>query len=103
MKRLVGVMVVLGAAGLCGVAMSQQGGGNTSAPASAPAINPEAQRNIKAYPPAGAGQVRHVLLPPKQNDESAFKVELVVGKTVLVDGVNKYFFTGKIEEKVIEG
>jgi ecotin len=102
MKRVIIVMVVL-AAGLCAVAMSQQGGGNTSAPASAPAINPEAQRNMKAYPPAGAGQARYVVLPPKQNDESSFKVELVVGKTVLVDGVNKYFFTGKIEEKMIEG
>jgi ecotin len=59
--------------------------------------------NMKAFPPADAGMVRHVLQLPKQADESAFKVELIVGKNVLVDGANRYFFGGKIEEETIQG
>jgi len=66
--------------------------------ASAPAAD-----NMKAFPPAEKGMVRHVLQLPKQDDESAFKVELLVGKTVQVDAGNRYFFGGKIEVKTIEG
>lgn len=58
---------------------------------------------MKAFSPAEAGMVRHVLQLPKQNDEFAFKVEIIVGKTVLVDEGNRYFFGGKIEEEVIDG
>ncbi len=58
---------------------------------------------MKAFPPADPGMVRHVLELPPQKDESSFKVELVVGKTVQVDGVNRYFFGGNIKEVVIEG
>ena len=47
--------------------------------------------------------VRYVLQLPKQADESAFKVELIVGKTVQVDERNSYFFGGKIEEETIQG
>ena len=57
----------------------------------------------KAYPPAEAGMVRHVLHLPTLSDESAMKVELIAGKTVETDGVNKYFFGGKIEEATIQG
>jgi ecotin len=63
----------------------------------------EGADNMKAFPPAEKGMVRHVLQVPKQNDESAFKVELIVGKTVQVDAVNKYFFGGKIEVETIQG
>jgi ecotin len=63
----------------------------------------QAADNMKAFPPAEAGMVRYVLDLPKQDDESAFKVELVVGKTVQVDAQNKYFFGGKIEEETIQG
>lgn len=59
--------------------------------------------DIKAFPPAEKGMVRHVLQLPKQADESPFKVELIVGKTVQVDAGNKYFFGGKIESEVIVG
>ena len=58
---------------------------------------------MKAFPPAEKGMVRHVLQLAKQDDESAFKVELLVGKTVQVDEGNRYFFGGKIEVKTIEG
>ncbi len=59
--------------------------------------------NMKAFPPAAAGMVRHVLPLPPQADEFAFKVEVIVGKTVLVDGGNRYFFAGQIEEETIQG
>jgi ecotin len=58
---------------------------------------------LKAFPPAGKGMVRHVLQLPAQNDESAFRVELIVGKTVQADERNRYFFGGKIEEETIQG
>jgi ecotin len=64
------------------------------------AANPN---NMKAFPPADAGMVRYVLQLPQEADEAAFKVELIAGKTVLVDGVNHYFFGGTIEEQTIQG
>ena len=63
----------------------------------------QAADNLKAFPPAEAGQVRYVLEVPPQEDESAFKVQLVVGKTVLVDAHNRYFFGGQIQEETIQG
>ncbi|MEI7869740.1 MAG: ecotin family protein [Candidatus Methylumidiphilus sp.] len=59
--------------------------------------------NMKAFPPAGKGMTRHVLQLPKQDDEYAFKVELIVGKTVQLDEGNRYFFGGKIKAVNIEG
>lgn len=59
--------------------------------------------NMKAFPPAGEGMVRHVLQLPPQADESGFKVELIVGKTVETDAGNRYFFGGRIEEETIKG
>lgn len=67
------------------------------------AIAALAADNMKAFPPAEEGMVRYVLQLPAQDDEFAFKVELVVGKTVTVDGVNRYFFGGRIEEETIQG
>ena len=63
----------------------------------------QAADDLKAFPPAGAGMVRHVLRLPQQADESAFKVELIVGKAVEVDANNRYFFGGRIEEESIQG
>ena len=59
--------------------------------------------NMKAFPPAGAGMVRHVLHLPPQADEAGFKVELIVGRTVEIDAGNRYFFGGRIEEETIKG
>ncbi len=69
----------------------------------AAALSAHAGDNMSAFPPPEEGLVRYVLRLPQQDDESAFKVELIVGKTVLVDERNRYFFGGKIEEKTIEG
>ena len=59
--------------------------------------------NMKAFPPTEKGMVRYVLQLPEQKDEYAFKVELIVGKTVQLDEGNRYFFGGKIEAENIEG
>lgn len=59
--------------------------------------------NMKAFPAAEKGMTRHVLQLPAQADESALKVELIVGKEVMTDERNRYFFGGAIEEKNIDG
>lgn len=59
--------------------------------------------NMKAFPPAEPGMTRYVLQLPQKKDESAFKLELIVGKEVQVDGGNRYFFGGKVEEETIDG
>ena len=63
----------------------------------------QAADNMKAFPSAEKGMARYVLQLPSQDDESAFKVELIVGKTVQVDERNRYFFGGKIEAETIKG
>jgi len=67
------------------------------------ALTAHAADNMKAFPPPEKGMVRYVLQLPKQDDESAFKVELIVGKTVLLDEQNRYFFGGKIQPETIKG
>jgi len=59
--------------------------------------------NLKAFPPAEEGMVRYVLQLPKQTDESVFKVELIIGKTVQVDMQNRYFFVGQVDAETIPG
>ena len=59
--------------------------------------------NLKAFPPPDKGSVRYVLQLPKLDDESTHKVELIVGKTVLLDEKNQYFFGGQIQEETIKG
>jgi len=71
--------------------------------ATAMLVLPAGADNMKAFPPAEAGQTRHVLPLPKLDDESAAKVELIVGKTVKVDSVNRFFFGGQIEAVNIQG
>ena len=59
--------------------------------------------NMKAFPPAEEGMIRKVLQLPQQDDESSFKLEIIVGKTVQTDPENRYFFAGNIEKKTIQG
>ena len=47
--------------------------------------------------------VRYVLRLPDKGDESAFRVELIVGKTARVDPRNRHFFGGEIEAESIQG
>jgi ecotin len=59
--------------------------------------------DLKAFPPAERGMVRHVLTLPEEEREDNLKVELQVGRTVDLDEANRYFFAGKIEEETIKG
>ena len=67
------------------------------------AVLAQAADNMKAFPPAKKGMERFVLQLPTKADESASRVELIVGKTVRIDEENRYFFGGKIEAQIIEG
>ena len=49
----------------------------------------QAADNMKAFPQPEEGMVRYVLHLPAQDDESAFKVELIVGKTLQTDEKNR--------------
>lgn len=62
-----------------------------------------AEKNMKPYPAAEEGMVRHALHLDKRDDESEVKIELVLGKTVETDGVNRHFFGGKLERRIAEG
>jgi len=66
-------------------------------------ISLTANNYMKAYPVAKTGMTRWVLNVPKQQNEAAFKVELIAGKTLLLDSGNRYFFGGKFTRKVIKG
>jgi len=59
--------------------------------------------NMKAFPPAEQGMTRYVIALPQQEDESALKVELIIGKTVKTDAVNRYFFGGALKTETIPG
>jgi ecotin len=63
----------------------------------------EAERNLKAFPPAEPGMTRHVLMLPPQEQEDGLRVELQIGKTVRTDAGNRYFFGGKLQAVEIEG
>ena len=59
--------------------------------------------NMKAFPPAETGMTRYVISLPSQTNESSFRVEVIVGKTVKTDAQNQYFFGGKLETENITG
>ena len=58
---------------------------------------------LKAFPAASAGMTRSVITVPFQVNEDLLQVELLLGKTVLLDADNRYFFAGRIEEESIPG
>lgn len=68
-----------------------------------PALATEAEKNLKPYPPAEDGMTRYVLMLPKEADEKGIKVELIVGKTVETDGVNRHFFSGALKRETVKG
>lgn len=68
-----------------------------------PVISVNAGENMQAFPPPEKGQLRYVLQLPAQDDESNYKVELIVGQTVAIDETNQYFFGGKINKETITG
>lgn len=69
----------------------------------AAAATEEAVRNLQAFPPAEPGMKRLVIFVPPKKVEEDFRVQLLVGKTVLTDGLNRNFFGGQLETETIEG
>ncbi len=63
----------------------------------------QARENLKAYPAAGEGMKRFVVYLAERPNEEDYRVEVQVGKTVEVDGANRHFFAGRLEEETIEG
>ena len=59
--------------------------------------------NMQAFPPADEGMTRYVINLPQQEDESAVRVELIIGKMVKTDAGNHYFFGGTLETESIPG
>ena len=62
-----------------------------------------ADDSLDAFPPAEKGMTRHVLLLPAEPEEALLKVELILGKAVLTDAANRYFFGGEIAAETIPG
>ena len=60
---------------------------------------------LKAFPHAEAGMSRFVIaLPHKERgDEDTFKVEIIVGREMLTDGVNLMRLANTIEPRVVQG
>jgi ecotin len=63
----------------------------------------EAQENLKPFPPAAAGQARHVIFLPERANEGDFKVELLVGRIVVTDAVNQKMMGGAFVDKNLQG
>lgn len=57
---------------------------------------------LKAFPPAPAGQVRRVIMLPAAADEDALKVGVIVGRTMTVD-CNRHVFGARMERRTVEG
>jgi len=54
------------------------------------------------FPPAEEGYVRYIVDVPKTKNDYEHKVELLIGKTMMVD-CNYHSFSGKIEKIPLEG
>jgi ecotin len=57
---------------------------------------------VAPYPQAEKGMKRQVIQLPAQKDESAFKVELLIGQTLDVD-CNRHRLGAELESKTLEG
>ena len=60
---------------------------------------------LKAFPPAGDGRQRFVIVLPhkERGEEGDFKVEIIVGREMLVDSVNRVRLGNAIEPRTLEG
>ena len=60
-------------------------------------------KDLEPWPAAEEGLKRFVIRLRKLEDESGHKVELIVGKTVEVDPVNRFFFGGSLKGGTVQG
>jgi len=60
-------------------------------------------KELKAFPATERGMTRHVITLPQQPDEDLLKVQLLVGKTVKLDALNRYFYEGRLETETVTG
>ncbi len=60
-------------------------------------------KDVAPYPEANAEQNRYAIFLEPKDDEDNYKVELVFGKELEVDGCNRYMLGGKVEEKDLQG
>lgn len=83
MQQRLGILLLTLSLGACGSTMSQAD-------------------DLKPFPPAEPGVVRHVVRLPAADDESRLKVELIVGKDMQID-CNQHWFGGTFEREVVAG
>ena len=63
---------------------------------------PVKKDNIHMFPQAQEGFVRHVIEVPKTESDHDHRVELLIGKSMMVD-CNHHSFSGKIESVTLKG
>jgi len=63
---------------------------------------PAKKDNIHMFPQAQEGFMRHVIEVPKMQNDYDHKVELLIGKNIMVD-CNHHSFSGKIESVALKG
>jgi ecotin len=100
MKRWNHIVLAAGSALLACLIVVQAVAGDS------PDVDPGAIKNLEAaYPKAPEGMTRKVILLPhkERGEEDDFQVEIVVGKSIVTDGINTYGFGGDLREVDIPG
>jgi ecotin len=59
--------------------------------------------DLEVFPPACQGMRRFVINIPPQKHEQLLRVELLIGRNMMLDQGNRYFFGGALEKKSLAG